>query len=150
MRATDEGRERAMTHMTPAEAEGILNDNFAQWVRDLDLTITGIDDHGLHMTIAFSPRLCRIGGIVCGQALIAAADTAMVIALAAGMGGMRPMTTVDLTINYMRPILDEDVRLAAHVKRLGRSLAFCTTDIEGAKTAKPAAFATGTYAILEP
>jgi len=136
--------------MTPAEAEGILSDNFAQWVRDLDLEIIGIDDHGLYMTIALSPRLCRIGGIVCGQALIAAADTAMVIALAATMGGMRPLTTVDLTINYMRPIRDEDVRLHAHVKRLGRSLAFCTTDIEGVRTAKPAAFATGTYAILEP
>lgn len=137
-----------MAHMTPAEAEGILADNFAEWVRDLDLAITGIDDHGAHMTIAFSPRLCRVGGIVCGQALIAAADTAMVIALAAIMGGLRPLTTVDLTISYMRPILDEDVRLSAHVKRLGRSLAFCTTDIEGERSAKPAAFATGTYAIL--
>ncbi len=138
-----------MAHMTPAQAESILNDNFADWVRDLDLAVTAIGDEGLAMQIAFSPRLCRVGGIVCGQALIAAADTAMVIGLAAAMGGMRPMTTVDLTINYMRPILDEDVRLSARVKRLGRSLAFCTTDIEGATTAKPAAFATGTYAILE-
>ncbi len=137
-----------MAHMTPAEAEVILKDNFADWVRDLDLAITAIDDMGLSLTIAFSPRLCRIGGIVCGQALIAAADTAMVIALAAAMGGMRAMTTVDLTINYMRPILDEDVRIAARVRRLGRSLAFCTTDIEGERSAKPAAFATGTYAIL--
>jgi uncharacterized protein (TIGR00369 family) len=138
-----------MAKMTAAEAETVLRENFAEWVRDLDLAVTAIPDGGLTMTVAFSPRLCRIGGIVCGQALIAAADTAMVIALAAAMGGMRAMTTVDLTINYMRPILSEDVVVMARVKRLGRSLAFCTTDIEGAKSAKPAAFATGTYALLE-
>jgi uncharacterized protein (TIGR00369 family) len=102
----------------------------------------------LVMRIAFAPRLCRIGGIVCGQALIAAADTAMVLALVSAQGGMRPMTTVDLTINFMRPIKDEDVCLTAAVKRLGKTLAFCTTEVAGAATAKPAAFATGTYAIL--
>jgi uncharacterized protein (TIGR00369 family) len=137
-----------MTAITIEEAHEILEANFADWVRDLDLIVdeTGVDR--LVMRIAFSPKLCRIGGIVCGQALIAAADTAMVIALASAQGGMRPMTTVDLTINFMRPIRDEDVRLTAVVKRLGKSLAFCTTDIEGSATAKPAAFATGTYAIL--
>ena len=137
-----------MAHMTPAEAETILKDHFADWVRDLDLAIIDVDATCLGMSIAFSPRLCRTGGIVCGQALIAAADTAMVIGLAAALGGVRTMTTVDLTINFMRPIKGEDVRLRAAVRRLGRSLAFCTTDIEGARSARPAAFATGTYAIL--
>lgn len=137
-----------MNALTPADAATILEDNFADWVRDLDLAITALDAETLTMTIAFSPRLCRVGGIVCGQALVAAADTAMVLGLAAALGGMRPMTTVDLAINYLRPIKDEDVRLTARVKRLGKTLAFSTTDIEGVVTAKPAAFATGTYALL--
>lgn len=137
-----------MSSITIDEAHAILEANFAQWVRDLDLTVeeTGLD-HAV-MRIAFSPGLCRVGGIVCGQALTSAADTAMVIALASAQGGMRPMTTVDLTINFMRPINGEDVRLIATVKRLGKTLAFCTTDIAGTVTDKPAAFATGTYAIL--
>ena len=129
-------------------AHSILEENFADWVRDLDLTVVETGPDSVVMHIAFSPRLCRIGGIVCGQALIAAADTAMVLALASAQGGMRPMTTVDLTGNFMRPIKDEDVRLTAVVKRLGKTLAFCTTDIAGTATDKPAAFATGTYAIL--
>ena len=137
-----------MTAITVDEAHGILTENFADWVRDLDLTVKETGPDRLVMRIAFAPKLCRVGGIVCGQALVAAADTAMVIALASAQGGMRPMTTVDLTINFMRPIRDEDVRLTAMVKRLGKTLAFCTTDIEGGATAKPAAFATGTYAIL--
>jgi uncharacterized protein (TIGR00369 family) len=130
------------------EAHAILEANFADWVRDLDLTVEETSPERTVMRIAFAPKLCRIGGIVCGQALIAAADTAMVLALASARGGMRPMTTVDLTINFMRPIKDEDVRLSAAVKRLGKTLAFCTTEIAGTATGKPAAFATGTYAIL--
>jgi uncharacterized protein (TIGR00369 family) len=130
------------------EAHAILQANFADWVRDLDLTVEETGPERTVMRIAFAPKLCRIGGIVCGQALIAAADTAMVLALASARGGMRPMTTVDLTINFMRPIKDEDVRLSAAVKRLGKTLAFCTTEIAGTATGKPAAFATGTYAIL--
>ena len=137
-----------MTAITIEEAHSILEANFAEWVRDLDLTIEEAGPERLVMRIAFAPRLCRIGGIVCGQALIAAADTAMVLALVSAQGGMRPMTTVDLTINFMRPIKDEDVCLTAAVKRFGKTLAFCTTEVAGSETGKPAAFATGTYAIL--
>jgi uncharacterized protein (TIGR00369 family) len=137
-----------MTAITIAEAHSVLEANFADWVRELGLTIEETGPDRLVMRIAFAPRLCRIGGIICGQALIAAADTAMVLALVSAQGGMRPMTTVDLTINFMRPIKDEDVCLTAAVKRLGKTLAFCTTEVAGAATAKPAAFATGTYAIL--
>ena len=51
--------------------------------------------------MAFSERLCRNGGIVCGQALIALADTAMVIAILAANRGYRPMATVDQTTHFM-------------------------------------------------
>ena len=94
-------------------------------------------------------QLCRVGGIMAGQTLAAGADTAMVLALAAAMGGvLKPCTTVDLNINYMRPITKADAVLEAKVKRLGRSLAFCSVDIVEAGSGKPAAFATGTFAIL--
>lgn len=137
-----------MPEISREQAEEILAENFADWVRDLDLTIEQTSPDALEMRIKFSEKLCRIGGIMCGQALISGADTAMVIALASASGGMRPMTTVDLTCNYMRPIIDEDAILNAKVKRLGKSLAFCTTDVAGSVSNKQAAFATGTYAIL--
>ena len=50
----------------------------------------------------FSERLCRNGGIVSGQALMAFADTAMVIANVAANRRYRPMTTVDQTTHFMR------------------------------------------------
>jgi len=137
-----------MTGVTIAEAEVILEENFADWVRELDVSVEHAGPDCLTLNVAFAAKLCRIGGIMCGQALVAAADTAMVIALASAQGGMKPMTTVDLTINYMRPIIDEDAVVKAKVVRLGKSLAFCTTEICGANSQKIAAFATGTYAML--
>ena len=89
-----------------------------------------------------------MGGILCGRALLTGADTAMVVALAAANGGFKPCTTVDLTINYMRPITKSDALLEAKVMRLGKTLAFCTCEVREAGGTKPAAFSTGTYAIL--
>ena len=59
--------------------------------------------------MAFSERLCRHGGVVCGQALMALADTAMVIAILAANRGYRPMTTVDQTTHFMRAVASADV-----------------------------------------
>ena len=98
------------------------------------------------LRIPFAQELCRIGGVLCGQALLTGADSAMVIALAAANGGFKPCTTVDLTINYMRPITRAHALLEARVLRLGRTLAFCTCEVREAGGSKPAAFSTGTYA----
>ena len=137
-----------MTSLSVPAADAILAENFAPWVLALGIKteVTGPDSATLR--IPFSEQLCRVGGIMCGQALLTGADTAMVIALAAASGGFKPCTTVDLTINYMRPITKADAVLEGKVMRLGKTLAFCTCEIREANAAKPAAFSTGTYAIL--
>ena len=134
---------------TPAVAKAILDANFAPWVRDSGLVVDAVGADTVTMRIPFSDHLCRTGGIMSGQTLAAGADTAMVLALAAAMGGvLKPVTTVDLSINYMRPVTKADAVLIAKVIRLGRTLAFCTTEINEAGSTKPSAFATGTFAIL--
>ncbi len=132
-----------------AAANAALAEFFAPWVRATGITVEAVGDGALTMRIPFSDQLCRLGGIMSGQTLVAGADTAMAIALAAAMGGFKkPITTVDLTINYMRAITKADAILVAKVIRLGRTLAFCTTEIREADSDKPSAFATGTFAIL--
>ena len=137
------------TIFTVAAANAILADNFAAWVRACGITVDAVGTDSATLRIPFSDALCRVGGIMAGQTLAAGADTAMVLALSAAMGGvLKPCTTVDMNINYMRPITKADAILEAKVKRLGRSLAFCSVDISEAGSSKPAAFATGTFAIL--
>jgi uncharacterized protein (TIGR00369 family) len=129
-------------------ANAILAENFAPWVLALGITAEATGAESATLRIPFSDQLCRVGGIMCGQALLTGADTAMVIALAAASGGFKPCTTVDLTINYMRPITRADALLEAKVMRLGKTLAFCTCEVRESGATKPAAFSTGTYAIL--
>lgn len=132
-----------------AAANAVLAANFAPWVCACGITTEAIGADTLTMRIPFSEQLCRMGGIMSGQTLVTGADTAMAIALMAKMGGLKtPITTVDLTINYMRPITKADALLVAKVIRLGRTLAFCTTEIHEAGSDKPSAFSTGTFAIL--
>lgn len=135
------------TAITIAAAQKILDDLFAPWVLATGIRVetTGADLATLR--IPFDKKLCRVGGMMCGQTLVTGADTAMVIALASQMGNaFRPVPTIDLTINYMRPVTGGDAVFAAKVMRLGTTLAFCTCEVADAR-GRLAAFATGTYAI---
>ena len=137
-----------MSGLSVASADAILAQSFAPWVLATGIRAEAVGTEQATLRIPYSDELCRVGGILCGQALLTGADTAMVIALAAAGGGFKPCTTVDLTINFMRPITKADALLEAKVMRLGKTLAFCTCEIREAGGAKPAAFSTGTYAIL--
>ena len=45
---------------------------------------------------------------MCGQAIMAAADTAMLVAMIAQLGEFRPMTTVQLQTSFVRPVPQKD------------------------------------------
>ena len=63
-----------------------LRELFAPWVRALDLRVLGVEPGEVRLLLPFSPSLCRVGGTICGQALMAAADTSMVLAIALQLG----------------------------------------------------------------
>ncbi|MEY9855123.1 uncharacterized protein (TIGR00369 family) [Catenulispora sp. GAS73] len=179
--------------LTPAEAAEILAENFAPWIQALNLKVEKTTPttttlrlpwiQALNLKVEkttpttttlrlpWSQDLAREGGTLCGQALMAAADTATVLAITAARGTFCPMTTVQQNTTFQRPIKEADVLITAHVTKLGRTLAF--TDItmtpapptgEGAgeaeaelaagteqkevQLAPPAAHATTVYALL--
>ena len=144
---------------TIEEARRILGDVFAPWVRDLGLSVDGVDyerpdnagpdwQPGALLRMAFSDRLCRHGGVVCGQALMALADTAMVIAMVAASRGYRPMTTVDQTTHFMRAVASSDVLADARVVRLGRTMSFGRVTLFAATDRKPVAMCSSAFAML--
>ena len=130
-----------------AQATRWLADLFAPWVQSPGLRPVKVGGGGAGLSLPFDAKLCREGGTICGQALMAAADTAMVIAIAGQLGEFRPMTTVGQTISFMRPVSAGDVRVLARVLKPGRTLAFGEIEIVGAD-GKLAAHATTTYALL--
>lgn len=136
--------------LTVEQANEILDQNFAAWVLELRLTVESVDKMSARLRLPFSERLVRVGGTVCGQALMSFADTAMVIAVSAASGGFRPMTTVGQTISFMRPVANADVIAEAKVLRLGKTLAFGEIDLRAGDRDDLAAHVTTTYAILGP
>ena len=161
---TTSGEEQAFMQQQPqaaefgiAEARRVLGEVFAPWVMDLNLSIDSFDCNppgeadwqpGAILRMPFSERLCRNGGTVSGQALMAFADTAMVIANLAANRGYRPMTTVDQTTHFMRAVTASDVLADARVVRLGRTMSFGRVTLLGATDNKPVAMVSSAFAML--
>ena len=133
--------------MSVQAAQEIIRANFAAWVQDLHLRVESLTADSAVLRLPFSDRLVRAGGTVCGQALMSAADTAMVIALAGAFGGFKPVTTVSQNVSFMRPISGADALVEARIIRLGKTLAFGEILLRAEGDELPAAHATATYAI---
>ena len=138
----------SQTAFTLATARALLADVFAPWIQDLQLSVEEVSTTGIVLKLPFSERLCRQGGIICGQAFMAVADTAMVFAVAAASDRYRPMTTVDMTTHMMRPMANADVLAEAKILRLGRTMAFGQVILRPENDERPAVTATVTYALL--
>ncbi|MFD6185502.1 PaaI family thioesterase [Streptomyces goshikiensis] len=134
--------------LTPADADKILADNFAPWVLALGLTVLETGEQHAVLRLPWSDALARDGGGLSGQALMAAADTATVIAISAARGGYGPMTTVQQSTSFQRPVTGADVLIDVRITKLGKRMAFAdiTMTPEGAE--EPAAKAATVYALL--
>lgn len=137
------------SRMTPAEADKILVGSFAPWVQDLGLTVVELDERRAVLRLPWSTRLAREGGALSGQALMAAADTATVIAVSAARGGFVPMTTVQQSTSFQRAVVDTDVLVEAVLTKLGRRMAFADITMTSGDTATIAARASTVYALLD-
>ncbi|WP_345043869.1 PaaI family thioesterase [Streptomyces sannanensis] len=134
--------------MALAEADKVLADNFAPWVLELGLSVVETGERHAVLRLPWSERLARDGGGLSGQALMAAADTATVIAVASARGAYGPMTTVQQSTTFQRAVVGADVLVDARITKLGKRMAFAdvTMTVEGAD--EVAAHASAVYALL--
>ena len=133
----------------PALQALLQGDVFAPWVRELNLQVTQVLAGEVELALPVVPLHVHGGGVLCGQTMMAAADTAMVLAISTLTGGFTPMTTVQLQTSFLRPI-DGDVgnaRITARVLRKGKNLVFGEIEVADPRGAL-AAHATTTYALL--
>jgi uncharacterized protein (TIGR00369 family) len=136
--------------MTPETLQRTLDsETFAAWVRRLALQVREAGDGEVVLALPVTPEHVHGGGVVCGQTLMSAADTAMVLAVMTKLGGFKPMTTVQLQTSFLRPVAGDarEVRVKARVLRLGKSLAFGEIEVFD-EAQRLAAHATTTYALL--
>lgn len=134
--------------MTTAEADKILSANFAPWVLQLGLSVEAVENHRAVLRMPWSDTLAREGGALSGQALMAAADTATVIAVSAARGAYGPMTTVQQSTSFQRAVIGSDVLIEAVVTKLGRRMAFADITMTDEASGDIAARASAVYALL--
>ncbi|MFH8798479.1 PaaI family thioesterase [Streptomyces sp. NPDC017936] len=134
--------------MTIAEADKILSDAFAPWVLALGLSAVRLGDDRATLRLPWSQALAREGGGLSGQALMAAADTATVIAVSAARGAFVPMTTVQQSTSFQRAVTGSDVLIEAVLTKLGRRMAFADVTMTAEKSGELAARASTVYALL--
>ena len=128
--------------------QAALPEYFAPWVQALGLKVEAFEPGSVTLRLPRNGQLSRVGGMLCGQAMMAAADTAMVLALINHFGAFRPCTTVQMNTSFLKPLSGQDALVQARVLRAGKSLAFGEIDIRGAEDGKSACRATTTYALL--
>jgi len=131
---------------------------FAPWVQDLALLVETVEtirpagalpdwQPGAVVRLPFSKNICCDGETVSSQALMALADTAMVIACSAAWNGYRPMSTIDQTTHFLRPVMF-DVLADARVVRLRRNNSFGRVMLLGAPDKRPVGMVASAYSML--
>ena len=82
-------------------------------------------------TLAFQVRkeLKQNHGVVHGGAIASLIDTAMALAIISILAPKERVTTVDLTISYLRPLTAGRVTAVARVVRAGRRLITVSADV---------------------
>lgn len=122
----------------------------AEYTRSLQLRVASVLPDGATLVLPVTPHLVHGGGVVCGQSLLAAADTAMLVAMIAVQGGFRPMTTVQLGFTFLRPVAADagEIGVEARVLRSGKTLCYGAVDFVAGQDRKLVGHATATYSLL--
>jgi acyl-coenzyme A thioesterase PaaI-like protein len=136
----------------------LLSGSIAPWVQELGILVEAVESGrpagapadwqpGAVLRLPFSSRICRDGGLVCPQALLATADTAMMFACAAAWSGYKPMSPVDQTTHFLRPV-NFDILADARIVRIGRSNSFGRVMLSSAIDKRPVGMVSCAYAML--
>lgn len=135
--------------MDAAALQATLDGLAADYTKRLGLRVETVAPGEVTLTLPITPELVHAGGVLCGQAILAAADTAMLVAMIAQLGEFRPMTTVQLQTSFVRPVSKGTVSIdvIARVLRPGRSLSYGEVEFNLPSGAL-AAHATTTYTLL--
>jgi acyl-coenzyme A thioesterase PaaI-like protein len=138
-------------------ADRLLTDVLPAWMQELGLLVEAVESGrpagappdwqpGVVIRLPFSTRLCR-DGVVCSQALMSVADTAMALACAAAWNGHRSMSVVDQTMHFLRPV-NFDVLADARIVRVGRNTSFGRVLLSSAVDKRPVGMVSSAYAML--
>jgi len=131
-----------------AQAQLVPGGNFGPWIWDLKLQAEHVSAELVRVRLPYSDHVARPGGVVIGQAMMAMADTIMVLAICEKLGRFATLATISLTTNFLRAAVRQDVIAVAHAVKVGRTTAFGEVDLFVDGSDDPIAQALSTFAVL--
>ncbi|USG59899.1 PaaI family thioesterase [Sneathiella marina] len=137
-----------MSELSIKDAEDFYEKAFPPWVKALDISFTHVEKNGVTLRIPASPALNRMDGIMCGQAIMALADTAMVFSVAAFVGEFINMTTINLQTSFLRPVVDSELFADARIIKPGRTIMYGEVNLHTGNTEKPVGHVIGNFMLL--
>ena len=114
----------------------------------MQMTVIESSEQHVELKMIPSKRLNRIGDIVSGQALMAAADSVMVLTVFSACGEFTPCATVDMNTSFLKPATNHDLYVTGGIVRMGKTIVFTRAEIISSRDNKSVLSATGTYALL--
>jgi acyl-CoA thioesterase len=88
----------------------------------LGMRVAAVHRDGLTMELAMRPEMRNEAGVLHGGVTATLVDAAAGVALLRHFGGKRAATTVELKVNYFRPVTGGKVRARARLIRVGATI----------------------------
>ncbi len=88
---------------------------------------------GITLACTVRKNLLNSAGVLHGGVSATLADAAVGVALHYLLGSHRPVTTVEMKINYFRPVSEGEIFACAHLIRMGATLCVGRVDITDAR-----------------
>lgn len=113
----------------------------------LGIRVTRLHADGVTIECKVRDPLRNLAGVLHGGVTATMVDAAVGIALVRHFRGLRPFTTIDLTITYMRPVIEGKITARSHLLRIGARL--CVGRVDVFHAGRLAATALVTYMLLD-
>jgi len=99
------------------------------YLKLLGIELVEITDEKAVMSLEMQEKLRQPYGLLHGGATASLIDTAMAFAVIAAIGTEEKATTVDLTVQYLRPHTEGKIVCTAKVARAGKRLLFLSAEV---------------------
>ncbi|MEW2400611.1 PaaI family thioesterase [Streptomyces sp. NPDC046862] len=98
---------------------------------DLGVALTEAGPDGVRASLPWSTRLCTVGGVLHGGALMTLADTAGAVCAFLNLPAGAATSTVESKTNFFRAVRGGTVRAETRPLHVGRSFVVVQTDLYG-------------------
>lgn len=130
--------------------QATLSERTAPIVQGMNMRVVSASTEDVVVALPVTPHVVNAANALCGQAIMAAMDTVMVLAIFANnRGERRPMATIQLQTSFLRAARADvdEVKFTGRVLRAAKAVVFGEVSMH-TPDGKLCAHATTTYALL--